>query len=173
MQTRAPAKGLMTTLKSALNALVLAQAGRTETGAQATARLTGLSAGQISKAVNFDRPEMLSLIDAATLEAACGQPILAEALASLTGHRLVSIDTDEAGNALADMVRVAESAAKTVAGYGEALADGRVSAGEARALMAALGHLAEAIQAGQRTLAPIAGHETSGDVVALKGGNRT
>lgn len=90
---------------------------------------------------------------AADLEDACGEPILSRALAAITGHVLVRVDARKGDPLARDFARIGKEAGELFAAYSTALADdGKVSAREARRLIAETDDLVAAVMSARGDL---------------------
>jgi hypothetical protein len=106
-------------------------------GPHAAARSTRVSAALLSHYGNIDRPEFAPVDVCFELENLAGDPVILRALADLHGFDLVARD-DQAERLARDMTALAGSIAKEsgelISTTIEAIADGKLSINEARAI---------------------------------------
>lgn len=157
MTTIALPDGLMAMIKAATRALILACGG-----AATVKSLTGASDGQISRWQGDAYPDVIPAWAVGVLEFNCQQPAFTRMMAGLTGHRLTPIAEeggDEPGSRdfVGDLVSVAGAASKVTAGMSDALADGKVTPGEAKGGLANIASLERELTVAKRRLSVVAG----------------
>lgn len=131
--------GLITLIKTATRALILAFAAPGSTGPERVEQITGFSRGAISRWQGDAYRDQMPLEVVFQLESALGKPIFSRMLASLTGHRLEPIaGAPVRFDLMGEVVRSTGSHARFTAQAAEALEDQRVTPGEAKALLATL-----------------------------------
>lgn len=157
MDATALPDGLTALIKSTTRAAVAASVVPGATGPQRVEQMTGYSAGQISRFQRDAYPDLLPLAVVFLLEFTSQKPVFAQALAALTGHRLVPVEESETGpDFLSDLLSLTRSAASVQASYGAALADGTVTPREREHLKQVVAsHMAELMEA-ERRLSAIA-----------------
>lgn len=150
--------GLITLIKTATRALVLACAAPGSTGPERVEQITGFSRGAISRWCGDAYRDQMPLEVVFMLESAIGKPIFSRMLASLTGHRLEPLAVGEAVQVdlMTDVVRITGSHARFQAEAAEALEDQKLTPGEVKGLMkSALAHI-DQMTALMTRLAPLA-----------------
>lgn len=145
--------GLMSLIKDANRQMVLAAGGSAVVQA-----LTGLSAGSISRIQGDAYPDLFPTWAVALLEFKTQKPIYARLFAALTQHALISAADDEApdGSLVGDLVGVASAAAAVTSSLGAALADNKVTPGEAKASLGTIGVLERQLDTTKAKLAVVA-----------------
>lgn len=137
--TRLP-DGLITLIKTATRALVLACAAPGSSGPERVEDMTGYSRGQISRWQGDNYRDLMPIDVAFQLEVMTGKPIFTRMLATLTGHRIEPAETGENApfDLMTDAVRATGSHHRFMAQASEALEDQKVTPGEAKALLQSL-----------------------------------
>lgn len=131
--------GLVTMMKTAVRALVLACAAPGETGPERVERMTGFSRGAISRWCGDNYRDLPPLDVVFQLESRIGKPIVSRMLASLTGHEVRPVedrDGTQVTDLMAGVLRSTGSHARFVAKAAEAMEDDKITPGEAKELLA-------------------------------------
>jgi hypothetical protein len=133
-------EGLITLIKTATRALILACSAPGSTGPERVEQLTGFSRGAISRWQGDNYRDLIPIDAVFLLESAIGKPIFSRMLASLTGHKLEPVATGESAplDLMGEIVRSTGSHARFTAQAAEALEDQKVTPGEAKALLQSL-----------------------------------
>lgn len=103
-------------------------------GGDRSARLAGVSAGQVSRWKGGDYPDLIPLSAVMALEADCGDAPVSAVMAGATGRALTGPaggEDDGAAGLLGLQARVIEQAGRLVGEFARATADGRVTPAEA------------------------------------------
>lgn len=158
--------GLIPLIKIATRSLVAACAMPGSTGARRVEELTGYSAGSISRWQGDQYKDIVPLEVVVLLEFTVHKPVFSRALAELTGHHLVPIGDQAAGEAgdvdalVGDMIRIVGTGSRVGAKLGAVLEDRRVTHREAKETLTEIGLHKDALGAAERRLARLA--ETKG-----------
>lgn len=151
--------GLITLIKTATRALILAFAAPGSTGPERVEQITGFSRGAISRWQGDNYRDLMPIDVVFQLESALGKPIFSRMLASLTGHALEPVAKGEGAplDLMSEIVRSTGSHARFTAQAAEALEDQKVTPGEAKALLLSLLKHQEDMGALAARLATLAG----------------
>lgn len=132
--------GLITMIKTATRALIMACAAPGSTGPQRVEQLTGYSQGVLSRWQGDQYPHLMPIEVACMLESVTGKPIFTRMLAQLSGHRIepVGADPDDETDLMGAVMRATGSHARFTTKAAEALEDQKVTPREAKELLVAL-----------------------------------
>jgi hypothetical protein len=133
--------GMITMIKTATRALILACAAPGSTGPERVEQLTGYSRGAITRWQGDQYPAVIPLETVCLLESLLGKPIFSHMLAQLSGHRVEPAGEGEAcdgSDLMGAVMRSTGSHARFTAQAAEALEDQKVTPREAKDLLAAL-----------------------------------
>ena len=141
LSERAMPDGMITMIKTATRALILACAAPGSTGPERVEQLTGYSRGAITRWQGDQYPAVIPLETVCLLESLLGKPIFSRMLAQLSGHRVEPAGEGEAcdgSDLMGAVMRSTGSHARFTAKAAEALEDQKVTPREAKDLLAAL-----------------------------------
>lgn len=132
--------GLMTMIKTATRALIMACAAPGQTGPERVEQLTGYSRGQISKWQSDQYPDVIPTHVLFVLSHTVQCTVFARTLAALVNHRVVPITDGSApgGDLIHDVMRMTGSLGRFNGDATEALSDNQVTRSEGMQLIKAL-----------------------------------